>query len=60
MYQSYIFLALVNWLIWLEHHHIHQKVDVSIPGLGAYGRQPISVYLTLMFLSLSPYLSQIS
>ena len=28
--------ALAWWLSWLEHHAIHQKVAVSIPGQGTY------------------------
>ena len=33
----------------------HASVAGSIPGWGTYGRQPIDVSFTLMFLSLSPY-----
>ena len=52
------------WLSWLEHHptvkglrvwfpvRVHAQVTSPIPGLGAYGGQPIDVSLTLMFLFL--------
>ena len=48
--------ALAGWLSWLECHLVHQKVVGSIPGQGAFRRQPM-MFLSHIDVSLSPPLS---
>ena len=58
-------LSQAEWLRWLEHHPIHQKVSGSVPGGGMNGKQSIdislshsvSLSLSALPLSLPPSLS---